>query len=91
MPPTDPATIPLRECPVGAVFAWYDGCEPEILNKDDDWYTMHRDSRVILIAPSLAALVARAEAGARLAGALVQGDAINAALARYCAETEPKP
>lgn len=64
MPPSDPATVRLADCPVGAVVRYSHGdpflVRPIDRNAPDDYHA-------VIIAPSLAALVARAEAGARLA------------------------
>lgn len=70
MPPTDPATIRLADCPVGAVVLWppHGAQDAGFVETDDAEHWP--DLSVRLIAPSLAALVARAEAGRVLADAL---------------------
>lgn len=66
MPPTDPATVCLADCPDDAVV---DLRERGVVTIIGDAYRRgySGDHHVRLLAPSLAALVARAEAGARLA------------------------
>lgn len=67
MPPTDPtATVRLADCPVGAVVQW-SPMSGDIGFVEPDDAANWSDLPVRLLAPSLAALVARAEAGARLA------------------------
>lgn len=67
MPPSDPATVRLADCPVGAVVLWppHGAQDAGFVETDDAEHWP--DLSVRLIAPSLAALVARAEAGERLA------------------------
>lgn len=76
MPPTDPtATVRLADCPVGAVVQTMNGPALHLGGRrirypdatDSHTYRVNNDKEAILIAPSLAALVARAEAGERLA------------------------
>lgn len=69
MPPSDPATVRLADCPVGAVVQHpVDRTRFDVVR--DSHYDTDPDTPVRLIAPSLAALAARAEAGERLADAV---------------------
>lgn len=68
MPQTDPATVRLADCPDDAVVDLRERGVYGVTIVDDAYRRGYSgDHHVRLLAPSLAALVARAEAGERLA------------------------